>query len=85
MFIRIPFGFSSILEAFEGAPRPPHLAYLMNRFIHAMTSLSPMKPHLGHRSTLLPLSLSLPSHLGHVDEVFLGLTYLVSSPTSRDS
>ncbi|MEM2420820.1 MAG: hypothetical protein QXG74_01790 [Acidilobaceae archaeon] len=53
----------------------------------ATTSLSPMNPHLGHFSILPPISLSLLLHpsLGHIDDVFLALTFVVSSLLSNAS
>ena len=60
----------------------PHLEYLDTYFPYrlsvAITSLSPVKPHLLHLSTLCPHSISLPPHLGHLEEVPLGLTLTTS-------
>ncbi|MEM4888967.1 MAG: hypothetical protein QXJ64_05975 [Thermosphaera sp.] len=73
-FLCISLGSASPLEAFGATPGAPHLGCLRNRFTHAITSLSPVDPHLVHLSTLPLLFLSLLPHFGQVDGVFIGLT-----------
>ncbi|MCC6047747.1 MAG: hypothetical protein LM571_06170 [Desulfurococcaceae archaeon] len=72
------------MGTFGATPETPHLeyldTYLLYRFSVAVTSLSPTKPHFPHLSTLCSSSTSFPPHLGHFEDVPLGLTLTTSRP-----